>query len=58
MQLITGLSRDILIILVKVVGGTEGKENNGFLETPLVVHAPLGVGVQIGEEIKVPGSQP
>ena len=57
--LITGLSKETLIlsILVKVVGGTEGKEGHSFLETLLVVHPYLGVGVLIGEPIKVPSIQ-
>ena len=59
MYLIAGLSEKTLIpsILVEVVDGTEGKEGHGFLETPLVVHPLLGVGVLIGEAIKVPNIQ-
>ena len=60
MQLIAGLSKEALIpsILVKVLGGVEGKEDHGFLKTPLVVHPLLGVGDLIREAIKVPGKQP
>ena len=60
MQLITGLSKGMLIlsILVKIGGGTEGKEGHSFLETPVVVHPLLGVGVLIGDVIKVPDIQP
>ena len=55
MQLIAGQSGDMLIlsVLVRVVGGTEGKEEHSFLETLLVVHPLLGVGGPIGEMIKV-----
>ena len=42
----------------KVVGGTEGKQDHSILETPVVVHPFLGVGVPIAEVIRVPGSQP
>ena len=48
----------VLSILVKVVGGTECKEGHSFLETLLVVHPLLGVGVLIGEAIEVPNIQP
>ena len=60
MQLITGLSGEMLILsmLVEVVDCAEGKEDHSFLETHLVVHPLLGVGVLIGKPIKVPNSQP
>ena len=60
MQLITGLSERTLIlsIQVEVGGGTEGKEGHGFLETHLLVNPLLGMGVLIGEAIKVPDIQP
>ena len=60
MWLITGLIEQMLIlsIPVEVVGGTKGKEDHGFLETPLVVHPLLGVGVPIREVIKAPNIQP
>ena len=60
MKLSTDLSRETLIlsILVKLVGGAEGKEGHGFLETLLVVHPLLGVGVLTGEAIKVPSIHP
>ena len=48
----------ILSMLVEVVGSAEDKEDHSFLETLLVVHPLLGVGVPIGEAIKVPSSQP
>ena len=48
----------ILSMQVEVVGGTEDKEDHSFLETSLVVHPLLGVGVPTGEAIKVPCSQP
>ena len=38
----------ILSILDEAEGGAEGKEGHSFLETPLVVHPLLGVGVSIG----------
>ena len=59
-QLITGLSGEMLIlsVLVEVVSGAEDKEDHGFLETCLVVHPLLGVGVLIGEANKVPSNQP
>ena len=60
MWLIAGLSKWTLIlsILVKVVGGAEGKEGHSFPETPLVVHPLWGVGVLIGKAIKIPDIQP
>ena len=60
MWVITDLSRETLILsmLVKVVDGTDDKEDHNFLETLLVVHQLLGVGVPIGEVIEVPSSQP
>ena len=60
MWLIAGLSEGMLIlsVLAKVGGGAEGKEGHSFLHTPLVVHPLLGVGVPIGEVIKVPNIQP
>ena len=60
MQIITGLSGQMLVlsILVEVVDGTKGKEDHGFLETPLVVHPLLGMGVPIREAIKPPGIEP
>ena len=64
-QLITALSREMLVLsmLVKVIGSREDKEDHSFLETLLVVHPPLGMGVQMGmgvpirRGIKVPSSQ-
>ena len=60
MWLIAGLSEGTLFlsILAKVGDGTEGKEGYGFPETPLVVHPLLGLGVPIGEVIKVLDIQP
>ena len=57
--LITGLREEMLIlsILVKVVDNAEGKEGHGFLETLLVVHPLLGVGVLIQKVIEVPSIQ-
>ena len=48
----------ILSVLVEVVGGAEDKEDHSFLETLLVVHPLLGMGILIREVIKVPSSQP
>ena len=47
----------ILSVLVEVVDGAEGMEGHSFLETPLMVHPLLGVGVLIGEAIKLPNIQ-
>ena len=60
MWLITGLSKGklFLSILAEVEGSAEGKEDHGFLETLLVVHPLLGVGVPIREVIRAPGIQP
>ena len=60
MPSIADLSREklILSILVEVVGSTEDKEDHSFLETLLVVHPLLGMGVLIEEVIKVASSQP
>ena len=68
MQMITGLRREMLVLsmlvevvpsmLVEVAGGTEDKEGHSFLETCLVGHPLLEVGVLIGELIKVPSNQP
>ena len=60
MQLIAGLSEEtcIVSVLVEVVGNAEGKEGHGFLETLLVVHLLLGLGVPIEEAIEVPSIQP
>ena len=54
MRLITSMSKGMLIlsILAKVGGGTEGKEGHGFLETPLVVHPLLGIGVLLRKQSK------
>ena len=38
----------ILGILVKVVGGIDGKEDHSFPDTPLVVHPHLGLEFQLG----------
>ena len=59
MQLIAGLSEQTLIlsILAKVGEGAEGKEGHGYLETPLVVHPLLGVGVPIRSVIEAPSIQ-
>ena len=59
-QLIMDLRREVLILslLVKVVDGTEEKEDHCFLETLLVVCPLLGVGILIGEVIEVPSSHP
>ena len=43
-------------MLVKVVDGIDNKKDHNFLETLLVAHPLLGVGVLIGEVIKVPSS--
>ena len=48
----------IFSMLVGVVGATEDKEDHSFLETHLVVHPLLGLGVPIREVIEVPSSQP
>ena len=60
MRLITGQSEETLVlsILVEVVGGAEDKEDHGFLETCLVVHPLLGVGVLIKETIEVSCKHP
>ena len=60
MQLITGLSRETLILsmLVKVVGSAEDKEDHSFLETCLVVHPPLGWEFQSGKGLKFPAVKP
>ena len=42
----------ILSVLVKVVGGIEGKEDNGFLETPLMDHLFWGWEFQLGKQLK------
>ena len=47
----------ILSVQVKVVDGAEGKEGHSFLETLLVVHPLLGVGVPIGIVIDIPDIQ-
>ena len=44
----------ILSVLVEVVGSIEDKQDTDLLETPLVVHHLLEVGVPIGEVIRVP----
>ena len=46
----------ILSMLVKVVDSKNDKEDCDFLETLLVVHPLLGVGIQIREAAKVPSS--
>ena len=60
MQAIADLSEEMLIlsVQVKVVDGVDDNEDHNFLETLLVVHPLLGVGVSIREVIKVPSSQP
>ena len=60
MQLMAGLTGKMLIrsMLFEVVGGIEDKEDHDFLETLLVVHPHLGVGVLIREVSKVPSSLP
>ena len=58
MQAIADLCKETLIlsVLVKVVDGVDDKEDHDFLETLLVAHCLLGVGVLIGEVIKVSSS--
>ena len=58
MQVIADLSREMLILsmLVKVVDGTDEKEDHDFLETLLAVHPLLGLEVPIRETIEVPSS--
>ena len=60
MQVIADLSKEALIpsILIEVVDSIDDKGDHNFLETLLVAHPVLGVGVLIGEAIKVPSSQP
>ena len=60
MWLIAELSKETLIlsILVEVVDSTDNKVDHDFLETPLVVHPLLGVGVLIEEVIKDLCSKP
>ena len=43
-------------VLVKVEDGVDDKKDQNFLETLLVAHPFLGIGVLIGEVIKVPSS--
>ena len=59
-KLITGLSEGMLIlsILAKVEGSAEGQMDCSSLETLLVIHPLLGVGVPIREAIRAPGIQP
>ena len=45
-------------MLVKAVDGIDDKEDHNFLETLLVAHPLLGIGVPIRQVIKVPSSQP
>ena len=60
MWLSTGLSKGTFILSVwaKVKGGAESKEDHSSLETLLVVHPLLGVGVLIGKVIRAPSIQP
>ena len=46
----------IYSVLVKVVGGTEDKEDHGFLETHLVVHRLQGWELWLKEELKFPAA--
>ena len=46
----------ILSMLAEVVDGADDKEDHDFLETLLVVHPLLEVGVLIREGTKVPSS--
>ena len=60
MQVIADLSEEVLVpgMLDKVVDNVDDKKDHHFLETLLVAHPLLGVGVLIGEVIKVPSSPP
>ena len=55
---ITDLSEEVPIpnMLVKVVDNVDDKKDHDFLETLLVPHPLLGVGVLIRVVIKVPSS--
>ena len=57
-QVIAGLGKEATMpsMLVNVVDDVDDKKNHGFLETPLVAHPLLGVGVLIRGAIKVPNS--
>ena len=59
MRLIMDLSGEMVIlsVLVEVVAGAEDKEDHDFLETLVVVHPLVGVGVLTGEVVKAPNSQ-
>ena len=56
MWVIMDLIKEVLILsmLVEVVDNIDDRVDHDFLETLLVAHHPLGVGVPIGEAIKVP----
>ena len=41
-------------LLAEVVDDIDDKKNHNFLETPLVPHPLLGVGVLMGEQLKFP----
>ena len=55
---ITDLSKEAPFpsVLVEVVDDVNNKKNHNFLETPLVAHPLLDVGVLIGGVIEVPCS--
>ena len=59
MWVIMDLSEEILILSVpvKVVDGIDNKEDHNFLETFLMIHPLLRVGILTGEMIKVPSSR-
>ena len=59
MQLIAGISGEMIVcnVMVEVVDGTEGKENHSFPRDTSGGSPSSGVGLLIGEVIKVPSSQ-
>ena len=58
MWAVVDLSEEAFIpnMLVEVVDGIDEKEDHNFLATLLVAQPLLGVGVPIGEAVKVPSS--
>ena len=56
MQTIADLRKEVPIpsVLVEVVYGVGDQKDHGFLETLLVVHPLLGVGILIREQSKFP----
>ena len=58
MQAIADLGKEVLVpsVLFEAVDGIDDKEDHDFLETLLVADPLLGMGILIGELIKVPSS--